>query len=91
MQDQGYEIILIDFGCAKVYEQNTLNEELVSRISKFEKHLNDLKKIPNEFQGTSNFLSPEYIETQRSHINNDIWAVGVLAFYLLTGDYPFEN
>ena len=82
---------LVDFGCAKVYEKNELNQELVAKIKKFDQHLNKNTKSPNEFCGTSNFVSPEYIESTRAHINNDVWAIGVLTFYLLTGEYPFED
>lgn len=91
VDDQGYEIKLVDFGCAQVYEENSLNKELVEKIKNFEQHLNKSNKKTEEFVGTTNFVSPEYIESTRAHINNDLWALGVLTVYLLTGEYPFED
>ena len=88
---RNYCIKLIDFGCAEIYEPNDLNRVVKARIDQFSDQLFKKKPVPQEQVGTINFLSPEYIETTKPHINNDVWAVGVLTYYLLTGEYPFED
>lgn len=45
---------------------------------------------PAAAMGTPAFMSPEQIQAQPLTSHSDQYAVGVLAFYLLTGQYPFE-
>ena len=37
------------------------------------------------------FLSPEYLTTFKATTQTDIYAFGVLAFYLVTGQWPYNN
>lgn len=41
--------------------------------------------------GTTNFLAPEVVEKQGFGQKSDIWAIGVIAFYLMYGRYPFTG
>ena len=42
-------------------------------------------------QGTCWFVAPESVLHQRVGPESDMWAVGVLAYYLLTDLYPFDS
>ena len=56
-----------------------------------------LSKIisPNEIiishAGTLNFMAPEILLGTPYNNEVDIWAIGVILFYMLSGDYPFEG
>ena len=43
--------------------------------------------------GTIYFMAPELLKDRVKNISEkvDIWAVGVITHYLLTGKYPFEG
>ena len=51
-----------------------------------------ISKMSNEsmltFVGTPNFIAPEVISGKYSK-ECDIWSIGVLMYYLLSGQYPF--
>jgi serine/threonine protein kinase len=40
--------------------------------------------------GTLPFMPPEHFEGAEPHVQQDIYAVGVMAYVLLTGAYPFQ-
>ncbi len=37
-----------------------------------------------------NFASPEYASSDGYDSHTDVWAAGVLLYYMLTGSYPFD-
>ena len=41
--------------------------------------------------GTPLYMAPELVKGQTYDTKVDIWAVGVLAFLMLTGIYPFDG
>jgi eukaryotic-like serine/threonine-protein kinase len=41
--------------------------------------------------GTVHYMSPEQISGERVDGRSDLYALGVLAFYMLSGRYPFEH
>ncbi|HMO01970.1 MAG TPA: serine/threonine-protein kinase [Oligoflexia bacterium] len=41
--------------------------------------------------GSVNYVSPEYVALGKSDITGDIYSLGVTAFQLFTGRFPFEN
>lgn len=51
--------------------------------------VNDAKS--NGICGTTHFLAPEIVKKQGFELKSDIWAVGVTAFYLMHGRYPFTG
>jgi len=76
----GADLILLDFGVAKIVE--------------------DKKKYTDFALGTPLYMSPELaraIMMQKKSITgavlktNDLWAVGVMAFVMLTGHQPFRE
>ena len=52
---------------------------------------NQEKKDLSSFCGTLNYVAPEVVKNQPHQPGPvDVWALGVLLFRLLTGNYPFE-
>jgi aurora kinase, other len=45
----------------------------------------------NTFCGTLDYLSPEMLRGELHDAKVDIWALGILAFELITGKTPFEE
>lgn len=43
-----------------------------------------------EVVGCATFLAPEYFSEDGYSFEVDIWAAGVLLFYLLVHEYPFK-
>jgi serine/threonine protein kinase len=46
---------------------------------------------PSERDGTVDYFSPEKLARQPSDTHVDFWALGVLAYELLTGNHPFKR
>lgn len=51
--------------------------------------LDNQKKIP--ICGTINYIAPEVLKKEGNGFEVDIWAIGVAAFIMLTGQAPFGN
>merc|ERR1719210_2361055 len=70
------DMVLIDFGCAKQVQDSTEYKDLV---------------------GTPYYLAPEsaaghkYIRTGSVLKCSDVWAIGVIAYVLMTGRPPFNG
>jgi serine/threonine protein kinase len=54
------------------------------------------KKLMNIFKktkgiiGNLNYSSPEMLSNKHLTYKHDVWSLGVLSFYLLAGEFPFE-
>ena len=46
---------------------------------------------PQEIVGTPSFMAPELFEQQPATPASDVYALGVVYFYLLTGELPFQD
>lgn len=46
---------------------------------------------PLEFVGTPNFMAPELFEHQPATPASDVYALGIVYFYLLTGQLPYQD
>jgi serine/threonine protein kinase len=73
--------VLIDFGIA---ERNTLPQEI--------RAVTMMYAAPERVMDATGLQSPQLITTTQevNHTAADIWAFGVLAYELLTGQYPFR-
>lgn len=40
--------------------------------------------------GTPRFMAPEIVKSKQTSTGVDIWAVGVITYYMSTGEYPFD-
>jgi len=86
-----YKIKVLDFGCAGLFIQNKLNSELWKKIEQFKEAM-PIKELTN-FTGTISYISPEYLSDENlvKTWEDDLWALGVVTFYLLTGKEPFYD
>lgn len=46
------------------------------------------RNLGNQLAGTPNYMAPELFEGQKATVCTDIYAVGVLLYYLVIGEYP---
>ena len=50
---------------------------------------NEGKVNLNTYCGTLNFMAPEVIEGKEYDLSCDLWSLGVIAFFILSGKPPF--
>jgi serine/threonine protein kinase len=48
----------------------------------------DAAEDPERFSGTPVYMAPEVVLGQRPSVESDVYSLGVLLYYLLTGTYP---
>ena len=51
----------------------------------------DLKESKRTLAGTRQYMAPELFKLERPTVASDIYALGVLLFYLVTGQYPVKG
>ncbi len=54
-------------------------------------HVRDSITSTGRVTGTPLYLAPEVLNGQRSNILSDVYAIGVLLYYLVTGEYPVRG
>ena len=87
----GLEIIHHDIKLENLIIDSNGNVKIADfGLSNFQKNENEKKSI---IFGTLKYMSPEMLEktNKMKSCKIDIWAVGVSTFYLLTGNYPFDE
>lgn len=72
-------LVLLDFGSVRYPRRTSLIERLLPKM------------VPKMIFGTATYLAPELIQGKRPTFRTDVYALGVCAFYLLTGRPPFEE
>jgi len=75
--------------------ENILVDALVEskrnvKIINFSNAINISNKKAGEIVGTPNYMAPETIEGEFSS-KSDVWSLGVMAYVLLSGEYPFDG
>jgi serine/threonine-protein kinase len=74
-RDGRREVKLLDFGIAKLVKAVAPQPGLTE---------------PGAFLGTAFGMPPEQIRCEQLDVRVDIYALGVLIYHMLTGEYPFE-
>jgi eukaryotic-like serine/threonine-protein kinase len=67
--------------------ENVMREE-GGRILLMDFGLSAFEQRAAEFAGTPNYMAPELFRGGQSTVATDIYAMGVLLYYLVAGDYP---
>lgn len=96
MIDGKGNLILIDFGTAKIYEANDINrkhyEAFQKVVLKYKTDIdNEERERAQSFVGTALFASPEMLETGGSGFESDYWSLGVIIFKMYFGVLPFQE
>jgi len=73
---QSSEMVLIDFGCAKIVKDETVYK--------------DLDGTPYYLPPES-AAGDRYIRTGRVLKSSDVWSIGIIAYVLMTGKPPFDG
>lgn len=85
------QIKITDFGIARTslreFQENTENERAVGQMP------NRVGKVTldGELVGTPDYISPEYVRDGVVDVRSDIYALGVIAYELLSGSCPFSE
>jgi serine/threonine protein kinase len=77
--DRNHVLKLADFGVARTIVTSTFTAERTEGWLK------------NQIAGTLEFMSPEVLKGERPSPSDDIYAIGVMLYELLTGRLPFDN
>lgn len=90
--------VLIDWGLAKHLSDpidavlSGGREETESQdIEESEEEFGSDLTLDGRLVGTRRFWAPEYRRTRTSAISNDIYALGIVFYYILCGSYPYTN
>lgn len=67
--------------------ENVMREE-GGRILLMDFGLSALEQRQTDISGTPNYMAPELFHGGRSSVASDIYAMGVLLYFLVAGDYP---
>jgi len=84
MLDKNFHVKLIDFSTAKIY-----GKIFEKSTGKF---VNSENFVSKEIIGTIEYISPEMINhTIEDYRTNDIWALGIIIYYIYNGKTPFQG
>lgn len=75
LEDENYQATLIDFG--------------VSPSLETDKPISQTKE--QSLVGSIHFMAPEQLEKKNTSPQSDIYSLGCLFYYMLTGQYPFQG
>lgn len=82
------QILLSDFGIAKMYSDAEINQDLAATaIRDQETSVTSLDQII----GTAEYMAPEQARGDPVDARTDVYAMGVVLFQMLTGDVPFHS
>ena len=72
----GEVVKVLDFGLVKAFRISNASSTMTA---------------PGRILGTPSYMAPEQLLGERVGPSSDIWALGVIAYEMLTGAHPFAN
>ena len=81
MQTSDGRFKIVDFGDA------TIDASFLHKVAE---SMRSTTGVSAEMRGTLRYMSPEQLEHRTSGFASDIWAVGVIMYRNLSGNFPFE-
>ena len=101
MLDENNRLKIIDFGTAEVFERKGINDAMYSKYmairQKYADESDDVMafrdsvKPRKSFVGTVYYVAPEMLEHQNVDRGCDFWALGIIIYKMLTGEYLFND
>lgn len=93
--DEKNHLKVIDFGTSKFLE-NAENGEFIKKVRDIKAKFTPVgadgqPEHRSSFVGTPIYLSPELIKEEEVSYAADLWALGVMIYFMLTGNPPFSN
>ena len=82
IRQDGY-VKILDFGLAKLTEQQTTDADLETPTL--------LQTNPGLVMGTVQYMSPEQARAKNVGVRTDIWSLGIVMYELLAGHVPFSG
>ncbi len=79
---------VLDFGLAKIIDSET--QPPSSTLIRVDQQLDMLKTHTTGLAGTPNYMAPEQWLAEPCSTATDIWALGIVMFYLFTGKRAFD-
>lgn len=101
MLDENSKLKVIDFGTAEIFERKGVNDDLYQKYSVIRQKyayesddvmaFRDSVKPRKSFVGTVYYVAPEMLEHQNVDRGCDFWALGIIIYKMLTGEYLFNE
>lgn len=95
--DENNNLKIVDFGTADCFQIKSKNDDLFTKYNQIRKkyvttHPEKKKDQPKKsFVGTVYYIAPEMLVKQEVGPGCDLWALGVILYRMLTGEYLFNQ
>ncbi len=71
------------------------NDNYIIKLSDYgnAKKIINSSKIQSSFKGTAIFKAPEILDNEENYdaIKADLWCIGIIIYFMLKGEYPFDS
>lgn len=84
------ELLLSDFGIAKLFDSGSSQETIVTLAPGNANKDLSLTSV-DQMVGTAEYMAPEQINKQAVDARTDVYAMGIVLFQMLTGQVPFSS
>jgi serine/threonine protein kinase len=92
--DANSHVKLIDFGTAVLLSdlEKDMQDDSPLGVSPPEEGGDDITRARSPtFCGTTHYMPPEMLERNESSRSGDLWGLGCVVYYMLTGQRPFDD